>query len=113
MMNYEDMVLRENIMRRVRFIYSVKNNALAFVAKFAVLVFFIVAGSFLVSVPNIINNMPSIFEIGNFVNFFMLAFLKTGLIIQAISLGTIAAIFYIVRDIVKTFRGGSQQLASV
>lgn len=113
-MNYEEKILTEKIMRRVRFIYSIKNNAPAFVVKFALLAFLVVAGSLLVSVPNVIRNMPSVFEIGHFANFFLAAFISTSIVMQAILLGTIASISYIIRDIVKTFRGAAiGQTASV
>jgi hypothetical protein len=111
-MNYEEKVLREKIMRRVRFIHLMKSNALAFAAESVMLAVFVAAGSFFVSVPNVINNMPSVFEIGNLANFVVYAFLKTEIVMQMIFLGALAAFAYIVKDILKTFLGGSRQLIS-
>ena len=112
-MNYDDTVLKESIMRRVRFVYAVKNNALPFALKFAVFASLVAAGSFFVSVPHVIRNMPSLFEVKSFAAFFVAAFLNTKMVIQAISVATLALLFFMLRDIRKTFRGSRQQFVSI
>jgi hypothetical protein len=111
-MTYEDLILKESVMRRVRFICFLRSNTSVFAFKFGLAAVFLIAGSFFVSITNVFNNMPSVFEVGQFANFFMYAFLKTEIVTQIILLGVLATLPYIYRDVSKVFRGGSRQLAS-
>ena len=102
-MEYENLVLKESIMSRVRFIYRMKSVATPLVAKFAVFASLVAIAGFSVSLPNVLRNMPSLLDIGNFAHFFVAAFINTKFVVQAMSLGTCAVLFFMARDIFKVF----------
>lgn len=98
-------MLKDDIMRRVRFVYGMKRLPAVFVPKIAVLASLVAVASFFVSMPNVLGNMPSLLEMPQFFAFITSAFMNTSPTIQAISVGVLAVVVYMVRDIVKTFRG--------
>ncbi|MDO8483155.1 MAG: hypothetical protein Q7S86_05055 [bacterium] len=106
-MTKEESILKDQIMMRVRFVYGVKSLPRVFIPKLAVLASLVAVAGFFVSVPNVLQNMPSLFEIQSFANFFMAAFLNTKLSIQVVSLGTLIIIGLMVRDMMKVFRSFS------
>ncbi|GEM_PF-723399 len=107
-MNRQEQILKEDIMWRVRFIYGVKSLPRVFVPKIALLASLVAVAGFFVSVPNVLRNMPNFVELPKFFQFVVAAFLNTKFAIQAIAIGTLIVLFYILRDIVKTFRVGTQ-----
>lgn len=109
-MTKEEFVLKEMIMTRVRFIHAWKSVTASLAVKFALFAALIVAASFFVSVPHILKNMPSLFEIKGFAQFFVAAFLNTKLATQAITLGGLVVFFYMLRDIARVFRSGASGL---
>ncbi|MBI2475669.1 MAG: hypothetical protein HYV67_00300 [Candidatus Taylorbacteria bacterium] len=109
-MNRQEIILKENIMRRVRFIYGVKSLPRVFVPKIALLASLVAAAGFFVSVPNVLRNMPSFLELPKVLRFLTAAFLNTRFAIQAIAIGTLIVLFYMARDVIKTFRLATQKL---
>jgi len=103
-MNTQEQMLKDDIMRRVRFVYGMKRLPAVFMPKIAVLTSLVAVASFFVSMPNVLGNMPSIFELPRFFWFMISAFINTTPAIQIISVGVLAVVVYMVRDIVKTFR---------
>src|SRR3989344_5633938 len=112
-MTKEESILKDQIMMRVRFVYGVKSLPRVFIPKLAVLASLVAIAGFFVSVPNVIHNMPSLFEIGDFVRFLTAAFINTKLAIQLMSLGSFAVAVFMVRDITKVFRAGSLRTVSI
>ena len=112
-MTKEELILKEQIMMRVRFIYGVRALPRVFVPKLAVLASLVAVAGFFVSVPNVLHNMPSLFEIGNFTRFVVSAFLNTKLAIQIVSLGSLAVTLFMLRDIAKVFRAGSLRAVAI
>lgn len=100
-------------MQRVRFIYNAKAVGHLLLAKAAILASLLAISGFFVSIPNVLKNMPSLFDISNVALFSLSAFENTDFMIQIISIGTVVVIFYIFRDIVKTFRGVRQEAFSL
>ncbi|MDO8590954.1 MAG: hypothetical protein Q7R65_03170 [bacterium] len=113
-MTNQEKIMKEDIMRRVLFIYGLKSLPRVFVPKIALLASLLAAAGFFVSLPNVLRNMPSFLELPKFFEFLTAAFLNTGFAIQIIALGTLVVFFYMVRDIVKTFllRGEAQKFAT-
>ncbi len=109
-MNYDDQILKEKIMLRVRFIHNVKAVGRLLLARVALLATLVAAAGFFVSIPNVLKNMPSILDVSNVARFSLTAFLNTKLAIQIIAIGTIVLLFYIARDIVKAFQGVSRSV---
>lgn len=103
-MTQEEKILKENIMMRVRFIYGVKSLPRVFVPKLALLATLVAMAGFFISVPNVLHNMPSLFEVGNLIRFFVVAFLNTKIAIQVIGFGTLAVVFFLVRDVTRALR---------
>ena len=103
-MTQEELILKQQIMMRVRFVYGVKSLPRVFIPKLALLASLVAVAGFFVSVPNVLHNMPNLFEVENFARFFVTAFLNTKIAIQAISLGTVAVMFLMVRDLTRTLR---------
>jgi len=112
-MTKEESILREQIMMRVRFVYGVRALPRVFMPKLAILASLVAVAGFFVSFPNVLHNMPSLFEIGDFSRFIVAAFLNTKLAIQVVSLGSFAVAIFIVRDITKVFRAGSLRTISI
>ena len=112
-MTKEELALKQQIMMRVRFVYGVKSLPRVFIPKLAVLASLLAVAGFFVSVPNVLQNMPSLFEIGDFVRFIIAAFLNTKLAIQLMSLGSFAVAVFMVRDITKVFRAGSLRAVAI
>ncbi|MEK7575099.1 MAG: hypothetical protein AAB511_02625 [Patescibacteria group bacterium] len=109
-MNIQEQILKDDIMKRVRFVYGMKALPRVFLPKLAVLSSLVAVAGFFVSMPNVLKNMPSLLEIPSFFGFFTAAFLNTSTTIQLLSLGTIAVLFYMVRDIVNTVQGRTPSL---
>ncbi|MSU55327.1 MAG: hypothetical protein EXS46_02185 [Candidatus Taylorbacteria bacterium] len=106
-MNYEDLVLKNKIMMRVRFIYGLKSLPRVFVPKLAVLMSLVAVSSFFVSMPHVLQNMPSLFEIQNFTYFIVSALLNTKLAIQIAFLGTLTVVGFMLRDIKNVILTGA------
>jgi hypothetical protein len=104
-MNIQDKNLKSDVMKRVLFIYGVKRLPSVFLPKFAILASIFALTGFSVSLPNVIKNMPSLFETQKFVEFMMSAFLNTRFVVQAFTLVSLVVLFYMARDLVKTLRG--------
>ncbi len=112
-MTKEELILKEQIMMRVRFIYGVKSLPRVFIPKLALLASLVAVAGFFVSVPNVLHNMPSLFEIGNFTRFVVTAFLNTKLAIQVMSIVSFAVTVFMVRDITKVFRTSSLRTVAI
>jgi|SRR3989344_3167596 len=112
-MNSQEIILKDNIMQRVRFIYCLKNLPRVFMPKFAVLASLVATIGFFVSVPNVLRNMPSFLETPKLLEFLTSAFLNTKFVTQAIALSAIIMLFYIIRDIVKTLFGRIRVVTAV
>lgn len=94
-------------MQRVRFIHTLKSVSTPFIAKFAVFAGLIAFAGFFVSVPHIVRNMPSFFEIGSFFQFALVAFVNTKIVIQGITLATVGVSIWMLRDLLRVFRHAS------
>jgi hypothetical protein len=103
-MTNQEQILKNQIMMRVRFIYGVKSLSRVFVPKLALLASLVAIAGFFVSFPNVFRNMPSLLEITRFADFAMSAFVHTKLFVQAVSLGTLVLVAYMVRDIIQFFQ---------
>jgi hypothetical protein len=103
-MTNQEQILKNDIMMRVRFIYGIKSLSRVFVPKLALLASLVAIAGFFVSFPNVFRNMPSILEITRFADFVISAFVHTKLFVQAVSLGTLVLMAYMVRDIVQVFQ---------
>ncbi len=103
-MNKSDIILKKEIMARVRFIYSLRKVVSNLAPKFLALTFMISTVSVFVSIPNVIRNMPDFSQMAKFFEFTSSAFVNTNLLTQAICLGILAVLFYAIRDILRAFR---------
>ena len=112
-MTKEEQILKNEIMMRVRFVYGVKSLPRVFVPKLALLASLVAVAGFFASMPHVLRNMPSLFEVGNFTRFVVSAFLNTKLAIQIIGLGSLAVSVFMVRDIAKVFRTGNLRAVSI
>lgn len=112
-MTKEELILKKNIMMRVRFIYGIKSLPRIFVPKIALLATLVAVAGFFVSMPHVLKNTPSFFEIQNFTHFFVAAFLNTKFTIQVVLLGTLVILGLMVHDIMKVFRVQESALRSV
>ncbi len=103
-MTYEDLILKEAIMRRVRFIHALKTLAVPLATKLSAAAALAMFAAFFVSLPDVVHNMPSVFEVSHFAKFALTAFLKTRIVIQVASLAMFALVFGMTADIVRVFR---------
>ena len=100
----ESNAVKQNIMRRIYFIYTLKRVSHVFAVRFGLLAALVSVGSFSVSVPNVLKNMPSLLQISKFFEFSFYAFLNTKLVIQLIVAGSVVVLFYLTRDVLKIVR---------
>lgn len=112
-MTKEEQILKNEIMMRVRFVYGVRSLPRVFIPKLALLASLVAVAGFFVSMPHVFANMPSLFDIQNFSQFFVTAFLNTKLTIQLVSFGTLIILGLMVRDIMRVFRAGSFRAVSI
>lgn len=104
-MSIQDNNLKSDVMKRVLFIHGVKRLPAVFLPKFAVLSTLVALTGFSVSLPNVLRNMPSLFDVQKLAEFATSAFLNTRFAVQASALLTAVVLLYMLRDIFLAFRG--------
>ncbi len=112
-MTKQEQILKDNIMRRVMFIYGVKRLPSVFLPKLAILSTLVAFTGFFVSVPNVFRNMPNILDVQKFFAFSTSAFLNTRLTIQIISLGALVMFFYMLRDLFKVLLSRTHAVSQI
>lgn len=112
-MTQEELILKKNIMMRVRFIYGVKSLSRVFVPKIALLATLVAVAGFFVSFPNVLRNMPNFLEVTKFTEFTITAFFHTKLVTQTVFIGVLVLLGYIVRDIIQVFQSSIFRLVQV
>jgi hypothetical protein len=111
-MNVENQELKKTIMRRVYAVAFLKRTLFRPVfMKAGVLVILMVSTFFVVSVPNVINNILVGKRFDEQVFSFMQAFLGTEMVVKVIILLGFLVCFGLVSDIVKTFLPNSKKHA--
>ncbi|MES2087571.1 MAG: hypothetical protein V4467_01110 [Patescibacteria group bacterium] len=111
-MTKQEEFLKQQIMQRVLFVYGLKRLPAIFLPKVAIFSTLLALCGFFVSVPNVLKNMPSLLETQKFLQFMTSAFLNTRLIIQIVAVAVVIVLFYMVKDLVKTFSGKVQALTT-
>ena len=114
-MSVANIQLKKRIMRRIYIISVMKRVFHPIVLKGIMLVLFMVTASFLVSVPNVINNMHiSSTNIGASFNFIMNALARTDILVQIIFLGSAILTIWLIKDALQSFSlfNHNRQLAS-
>lgn len=102
-----DNILIQEIMWRVRFIYGVKSLPRVLMPKVALLAVLFALMSVFVSMPHVIANMPSFFDVEQFFRFVTAAFVNTKLVIQGALLAGIILFGVMLRDITRVFGAGT------
>ena len=95
--------LKKRIMRRIYIISFLKRIFDPIVLKSIILAIFVIIGNILVSVPNVVNNMPFITDIGALSDFIMNAFLHTETLVQIILLVSMILAAWLIRDMLRSF----------
>ncbi len=95
--------LKKRIIRRVYIISVMRRVFHPTVLKSIILTVFMVMGSILVSVPNIISNMPLITDINASLSFVLRAFLHTETLVQMVSLGSTILAIWLIKDALRSF----------
>ena len=93
--------LKKRIMRRVYIVSVMKRMFNPVALKSIMLVLFMITASFLVSIPNVINNM--LLASDTKISFILEAFLQTETIVQMVSLGSIFLIIWLIKDALQSF----------
>lgn len=103
------------IMRRVRFIFRVRQFVTPVTVKVAFVAVLAVVGSAFVSVQSVLLNMPSVENVSEFLRFLSSAFVKTEFIVQAVVLATALIGVLVLRDLIRNVRNvrGSAPFARV
>ena len=91
-------------MRRVHIVYSVRRLGSPLAIKMEALAALAAASALLVSVQNILANMPSVTHLGEFAQFHVSAFLQTELAVQALFAGILMLVYFIARDVKTSFK---------
>lgn len=93
--------LKNRIMRRVYLRFFVRKVFAPTPVKLYIVASFVGFIVSRVSIGNVIENTPQVFNIGAFYNFSVSAFMNTEFVIQVLSVGVIIATFLLVRDLTK------------
>jgi len=96
--------LKNDVMFRVKTVHSMRKYIHPFRLKVFTLVVSVVAMAFLVSVPNVLQNMLSTVSLDKMVKYFFFAFFQTNLIIQLVTLASIFSALWIIKDAISSFR---------
>ena len=106
--------LKKRIMRRIYIISVIRRIFHPIVLKGMTLAVFIVLGNVLVSVPNVINNMPISTNVGVSFSFIMNALARTDTLVQMIFLGSVFLAVWLIKDALNSFSlfDHNKQLAS-
>ena len=102
-MSTTDIQLKKRIMRRIYIVSVMRRIFHPTVLKSIILAVFVVMGSILVSVPNVINNMPLVTDINASLSFVLRAFLYTETLVQMVSLGSTILAIWLIKDALRSF----------
>ena len=102
------MRLKNNIMRRVYAVFILRKITSPFSLKLFMLSALLIASNFLVSVKNVLLNMPSWNRIGALYDFYVGAFLQTELTVQIVLFGTGVLFVLLLKDVLMS---GSKKTA--
>ena len=94
---------KKRVMRRIYIISVLRQVFHPVVLKSAMLAVFVLMTSVLVSVPNVIENMPTFTDLGASLRFILRAFVQTETLVQIFSLGSIFLIAWLIKDALKSF----------
>lgn len=97
--------LKENVMLRVKTVHLVRKFIHPFRLKIFILVAGVIAIEFLVSVPNVLQNMLGTVSLQKMIGYFFFAFFHTHFIIQTVTLITILSALWLIKDAISSFRG--------
>ena len=95
--------LKKRIVRRVYIISVMRRFFHPIVLKGMILIVFIVVGNVLVSVPNVINNMPISTNVGASFSFIMNALMRTDILVQIIFVGSVLLTMWLIKDAMRSF----------
>ena len=93
-------ILKKKIMRRVYTTYALRLIINRFSLKCTALVFFMVGVVSVVSVTDVLANMPNLLDTVALFYFSKYAFMNAGLLVQALFLGTIAFMIWLSKDLI-------------
>lgn len=99
----ENKELQNRIMKRVRHVYYLRRVFNPFMFKVYALSLAILGAMSLVSVKNIVANMPSFLEVGNMYHFTSSAIINTELSVQLVLSVIVVVIVLFIRDAIKNF----------
>ena len=104
----DGMRLKNNIMRRVYAVFILRKITSPFSLKLFMLSALLIASNFLVSVKNVLLNMPSWNRIDALYDFYAGAFLQTELAVQIVLFGTGVLFVLLLKDVLMS---GSKKTA--
>src|SRR3989344_442874 len=96
--------LKNNIMRRVRFIYWFRKATSPIAVQTYVLSFFVVQLLRFVSMPHVVANMPSVLNPAAFVEFHTASFLNTEPPVQILAVGALSLGSWLTRNLMRDVR---------
>ena len=102
-MSVANIQLKKRIMRRVYIISVIRRIFHPIVLKSIILAVFVVMGNILVSVPNVINNMPISTNISASFSFIMNALAHTDTLVQMIFLVSVILVVWLIKDALQSF----------
>lgn len=103
--------LKNNIMRRVYVIFFLRKLTSLFAIKVSALALLFVSANFLVSVRDVLINMPDMQHLNAVYHFYLSAFLHTELPVQLLIVAVLTLFVFIVKDIIYGTRKPSLELS--
>lgn len=103
--------LKMRIMRRVRWIHTLKRITHPAAVRVYVLSALFIGVASLVSVPNVLANMPALADVSRLYSFMVSAFAHTELVVQIGVLFAFALAVWVVRDVVRMIAAPHSRLS--
>ena len=100
----QNTLLKTKVMRRVKFIYWTKRLYHSYTLKVFLLGISGASATLYVSLPHVIQNMPSIADVASLWRFFSVAFLHTSMPVQLITLFAVGVIVWLAADLARAVR---------
>jgi len=98
--------MKKRIMRRVYIIYALRMAAHPIIVKVFLFTISLYAGAALISVGDVLLNMPSVSDLGAFWRFGLTAFTGAEMAVQLVTLAAVFLLVFTTRDIVRNFSRG-------
>lgn len=103
-MNERDSEMKQQVLERVKAIHQMRTVVRPLLIKIGFLAAFLIAFSFLVSVPHVISNMLESGDVASYGNYLAHAFMHTERVVRFTIVAAIILLALVIHDLLKNFK---------